>query len=773
MSSQKFGRYEIKSELGRGGMATVFHAYDPSFERDVAIKVLPAAFLHDPQFRTRFEREAKMIASLEHPAIVPVYDFGEEDGQPYIVMRYMSGGSLADQLKQGAMPLDETARIISRLAPALDAAHARSIVHRDLKPGNVLFDQYGNAFLSDFGIARLSQEGGATLTGSAIVGTPAYMSPEQVQGDKAIDGRSDIYAVGVLVYQMLTGQMPYQADTPAKVMLMHLLEPVPQITAARQDVPEGCEQLIQRAMAKDPNDRYATTNELATALENLSHLPLAIPQNAEPEDATLMATATVVAQSSAMPQPTRRSRASVSRGAGGRTPPPGGDSATILATPRQASAAQVPAAGSIPVIPEAPKKRLPVLVIAIVLIGVLVVAAIGGIYFMGKQGTGPLAMLAGSKPMIASSPPTFQPTQPLPTFTKRPEALPTTIPVVVAETPTAPETIALPTNTLPPLDTPTPTAIPAVVIGGADKIAFIKSGEIWLANLDGSDLQQLTRDGSLKTGLQWTPDGQGITYLTGKCAELVRLADQQVEQIACFNTVDSFKEFEVSPDGNRVAITLDNQLYIVPYDLELLKSADTRGDLTAMADCKDFAPFQRNLVTTVRWSADSSSIAAKLIANLGNGKRGDIVQLFRVDRCIPDPRAIDNFPPPRFGLDGYTKNPTIQNFDWDGGTLFALNSIVRNDGFGNLYIYNSEQHKAYPKVNPVEDRCCYRDASFSPDGTYLVFAYQSQLTGTDSTTQLYYVPFGSIGSQAQITPMPLPEITDPKEWPQPILRPAQ
>ncbi len=276
----KFGRYEIKSELGRGGMATVFHAYDPSFERDVAIKVLPPAFLHDPQLRMRFEREAKMIASLEHPAIVPVYDFGEEGGQPYIVMRYMSGGSLAERVQQGAMSITETERIISRLAPALDAAHARGIIHRDLKPGNVLFDQYGNAFLSDFGIARLQQQQeSATLTGSAIVGTPAFMSPEQVQGEKTIDGRSDIYALGVLVFQMLSGQAPYRADTPAKVMLMHLLEPVPHILSAKADLPPGCDTVIQKAMAKNPDDRYPTAGEMANALESATHMqPDATPR---------------------------------------------------------------------------------------------------------------------------------------------------------------------------------------------------------------------------------------------------------------------------------------------------------------------------------------------------------------------------------------------------------------------------------------------------------------------------------------------------------------
>jgi serine/threonine-protein kinase len=177
MALEKFGRYEIKSEVGRGGMATVYYAYDPNFEREVAIKVLPPEFLHDPQFRVRFEREAKMVALIEHPAIVPVYDFGEEEGQPYIVMRYMAGGSLSDKLKKGALPVSQVIQMLSVLAPALDAAHAKGIIHRDLKPGNILFDQYDNPYISDFGIARLTNGANATITGSALVGTPAYMSP--------------------------------------------------------------------------------------------------------------------------------------------------------------------------------------------------------------------------------------------------------------------------------------------------------------------------------------------------------------------------------------------------------------------------------------------------------------------------------------------------------------------------------------------------------------------------------------------------------------------
>ncbi len=252
MAMHKFGRYEIKTEIARGGMATVFHAYDPRFERDVAIKVLPREFLHDPQFRTRFDREAKTIASLEHPAIVPVYDFGEEEGQPFIVMRYMSGGDLSDRIAKGPIPVTEATQILTRLAPALDAAHAKGIIHRDLKPGNILFDQYGNAFLSDFGIARLSAAGTTTLTGGAILGTPSYMSPEQIQGDREIDGRSDIYALGVILFQMLTGNTPYKADTPARVMMMHLLEPVPNILKPRPTCPPHWKAWSNRPWPRSP-----------------------------------------------------------------------------------------------------------------------------------------------------------------------------------------------------------------------------------------------------------------------------------------------------------------------------------------------------------------------------------------------------------------------------------------------------------------------------------------------------------------------------------------
>src|SRR5512133_2638782 len=252
MTAQKIGRYEIKSELGRGGMATVYKAYDPLFEREVALKVLPREMLHDPQFRVRFEREAKTIAALEHQAIVPVYDVGEEEGQPFFVMRYMTGGSLSDTIARGPMSLTAAAKLIERLAPALDDAHLKGIVHRDMKPGNILFDRSGEPYISDFGIAKITQSQTATVTGGAIIGTPAYMSPEQAQGEK-IDGRSDVYALGVILYEMLSGTQPYQATTPMAIVVKQITDPVPHILDANPKLPVAIEAVIEKAMAKNPD----------------------------------------------------------------------------------------------------------------------------------------------------------------------------------------------------------------------------------------------------------------------------------------------------------------------------------------------------------------------------------------------------------------------------------------------------------------------------------------------------------------------------------------
>lgn len=264
MNPNMFGRYTIIEELGRGGMAIVYRAHDPRFERDVAIKVLPAVVHLDPTFRQRFEREARTIARLEHSAIVPVHDFGEHEDQPYLVMRYMSGGSLVDRLASGPLTLEDTSRIVNRIALALDAAHAHAIIHRDVKPGNILFDDYGDAFLSDFGIVRLT-EATAQLTGSSLIGTPAYMAPEMTH-EGGLTGLIDVYALGVMLFEMLAGVQPYKADTPYGTALAHATNPIPFIRDVRSDLPIEIQYVIERGLAKEPNKRYQSAGELADGL---------------------------------------------------------------------------------------------------------------------------------------------------------------------------------------------------------------------------------------------------------------------------------------------------------------------------------------------------------------------------------------------------------------------------------------------------------------------------------------------------------------------------
>ncbi len=247
-------------------MSTVYLAHDPLFERDVAIKLLPHELLHQPTFRQRFEREAKIVAMLDHPAIVPVYDFGEYDSQPYLVMRYMIGGSLSERLKRGPLAVGEAFQIIEKIARTLDEIHTRGIIHRDLKPGNILFDQRDEPFISDFGTAKPTGDYTQLTDTGGAVGTPAYMSPEQLQGNVALDGRSDIYTLGVLLYQMLSGEHPYQTDTPIGVALKHVMEPVPRILDTQPNLPASCQPIIARAMAKEREKRYQTAAEMADTL---------------------------------------------------------------------------------------------------------------------------------------------------------------------------------------------------------------------------------------------------------------------------------------------------------------------------------------------------------------------------------------------------------------------------------------------------------------------------------------------------------------------------
>jgi serine/threonine protein kinase len=261
MEASRFGRYEVIRNLGRGGMATVYLARDPRVGRLVAIKVLDQHLAADPGFRARFEREAQLIAAMEHHAIVPLYDHGEENGESYLVFRYMEGGSLADLLHNlGTLPLDETARIVGRVAEALDYAHRRGVIHRDIKPANILFDLDGNAFLGDFGVARMVSGSLSTVT-NAVIGTPSYMSPEQAEGNPATPA-SDLYALGCTTYEMLAGRPPFTGESPVVTLIKHVREAPPFLDGYARET----DIVVRRAMAKEPGTRWRTGKDFATAL---------------------------------------------------------------------------------------------------------------------------------------------------------------------------------------------------------------------------------------------------------------------------------------------------------------------------------------------------------------------------------------------------------------------------------------------------------------------------------------------------------------------------
>jgi tRNA A-37 threonylcarbamoyl transferase component Bud32 len=264
--------YTIEGEIGRGGMGVVYRARDERLQRRVAIKVLPPELAFQRDIRERFTREAQTAARLSHPHIVPIHSVGEGSGLVYFVMGYVDGESVAARIRRrGRLPVDEARRIMKEAADALSAAHALSIIHRDIKPDNILLEgTRGRVMVTDFGIAKaLSATSGATLTGAGVaIGTPAFMSPEQAAGEREIDGRSDLYSLGIVTYQMLTGELPFNAPTVAGILMKQITEPAPDLRAKRGDAPEDLALAVTRCLEKDPENRWPSADALRRALES-------------------------------------------------------------------------------------------------------------------------------------------------------------------------------------------------------------------------------------------------------------------------------------------------------------------------------------------------------------------------------------------------------------------------------------------------------------------------------------------------------------------------
>ncbi len=509
---QTLGKYRIVDPLGRGGMAEVYRAFQENLDRYVAVKVMHAFLADEENFLARFQREAKAMASLNHNNIVGVYDFDVQDGMYYIVMEYVSGGTLKQKLTTLStsgqyMPLSETVQLVLEIADALAYAHSRGMVHRDIKPGNIMINEGGHAVLTDFGIAKILSGPTVTATG-AMIGTPAYMSPEQGLGQPG-DERSDLYALGVLFYQMVTGELPYDADTPLAVILKHVNEPVPRPIEMNPNTPEAVQTVIIKSMAKDPNERYQSALEFIndlTAAAAASDLALAAgvvygairdtPTN--PPVSGIQATRIAPADATAL-SPTAGGAAAVG--------------ATRIASSDQIMATEI-AAPVLPGPPTTSAKKRPIWPIILIVVLFLIVAGAAGGFVIFGGGNDPTPTATVVVAVVPEDTPTDAPTN-----TATPEPGPTadnvsTAVARIAETLTAqPTETDLPTATLSPTETPTPDVTATFLAGCENDVELVTSYTFQNKNTSNAPLGvnfamnwviRNSGDCPLPAGLLWT-----------------------------------------------------------------------------------------------------------------------------------------------------------------------------------------------------------------------------------------------------------------------------
>jgi serine/threonine protein kinase len=541
MVGQFLGQYELMQLIGKGGMARVYKSIQPALERYVAVKLLHPSVAADNEFLIRFQREAKAAASLRHPHIVQIFDFGHKEELYYMVMELIDGPTLRDELQRlkvldETLPFSEVQRIIGEVSQALDYAHGRGIIHRDVKPANILLTPEGQAVLSDFGLAFMIESPRQTITG--FVGTPEYMSPEQGQG-LAVDGRTDVYSLGVVLYEMLTGRVPFTSKTPMAVVMKHISEPLPPPRSVNPSIPEGVEQVVFKAMSKKPGDRYSRAGELSRALAEafeaaavveaptaISFIPDEIPEVVEEPEVELRC-----AQCGAELSPDMRfcgvCGTPVSERWQPPVPPPPA-SAPLLTTIPEPLVTTVEEGR-----PERSRLSLMMVGLGAGLLAVIVLAVI--VIMAAIRGEGPSA----GEPTVAGGvggtvvsrasdtpSPTVMPTEAQPTATVAAISTPTTAPIAPATasptpikatststlTPTRPAPTATPTPTTKPTLKPTK---PPAITSYKNKIVFKSDREgeeaLYVMNPDGSDQRRLDDESVYSNALALetiSPDGR-------------------------------------------------------------------------------------------------------------------------------------------------------------------------------------------------------------------------------------------------------------------------
>lgn len=735
--------YEMAIELGRGLNSRVWLAYDESTGTQVAIKLYQPGFWSGQALNQVLPGILKAVALLNHPALVAVEDVSEADGQVFLVLPYLEGGTLADRLRQGPFSEEDAYWVVTQVAAGLGAAHNRGIYHLNLKPSDILYDLDGVPYLAGVGLAQALAANPTQIIhprSESLV----YASPERALGWEGLGPESDVYALAALTWHMLTGSPPYPREDPLEAAMDHILEENLPAPPAGVDLPQAVFDVLRRAMRKDPWERYPTMRSFAADLG----ASMGFEVNFTEEITTEIAMA-------------------------------------LQAIPQEPEAhpdyLQAP--------PPPPRKRRRWLAWSAATLLVLAALALLTAGFLAWQYPAvlnqALAAVGLSLPTFPVPPPASTATQPAPTTaaptTAAPMHTPTTGPAAGLP-PDSTNTPVPPTPTseaTPPGETPAPVVIattPPLILGGADRIAFLNQNEIFIANVDGSDLIQITDDKVPKSSLEWTPDGKYLLFRKEDCYfriayDAITSGSTPSERIGCY------EDIEYSPDMSKLVV--GGRIYgDFTGDIwwnHMATATDTLLVAGSMTRAQEYSGCSFRGGRLTRFSQTGSLMAA-VFESASGGRLVEIVRVFQNTNCsgVKEIKNADSFPESRFTMRGYsasTESPLISDYAWDGDTIFILHGNILQ-GFGEMVIYNTTSRLARIGA-PVDNACCYREISFSPDGTHLVFIYRD--ISKDLPSKLYYIPFGAIDTGQTLTPLDLPFyfFTDPHDPISPALRPAK
>ena len=652
--------YPIDHQLPKTGVGEVYKAIDPQNNQPVVLKLLPNGIY--PALRN-YKQLVDELNKLDNPIFVPVRHIKDWNGHILIVMDYMPGGSLTERIKDGPLSSTETSHIIYRLARGLELAHRLEIYHHNIHPNNILFDENGEAFLSDFGMAQLF-EANPEASIHFMPGNPLYMSPEQLLGDPNLGARGDIYALGVLYYQMLAGRPPQTDLSPVKAAIQLTVKPFSSERKRIRKIPRKINTTIAKATKTNPQKRYKSASKMAKSFRKWVDEPTIAQLETD-----LQAAVRFIQQ-----------RTQVAR--------------EIKSTSDNQLRKFLSFSGT-------------------VLFVILMISA--GVWLGTQQMGISLASFFQSSE---------NPVSVAPTIHASPTSEPTQTPTIEPEITQTPSPTPSPTSVPPPIIVSTLTPTPApLIIGGADKIAFLYNSDIWMTNLDGTDEERLTVDGESKSDLVWTNDGEYLMFKR-----------------------DSVN-YEINIETRTEQISRGRDLYENKF-CELKK-----GSLT-------------------RYSKDGKTAATIVKTYDENNRIIDVIQVFDLREGCDNAKIIDQFPPGRFEMQGYSKandSSTIPEYAWDGDQLFVIRGNFRRQ-MGDMTIYNLKT-KTGEVVNPIDGACCYRDFQWSPDGLYLLFTFQDIRTAL--TTEIFYIQYGTIDSGVVQYPLDLPTFFNfnPNEKLYPALRP--